>query len=254
MSEKSLTIFVEGKVDKVIVENILVSAGFELNRITVFVCEGKYGVKKSIRHLKNSSTQNFIALVDSDELSVVDSRVLAAEQLGYPTIQVFCAVPAIESWLFSDDNIAIEAASTRYAKSILSRAPLPELIPYPKHLAANVFNLKSDRAYEFVKYIDVYRASTRSASLRAFILGVSEALEHPIDLPLSSLSSSVTRDVFSTLLRELPSDTVAWRTLEGGALQADKLAKEIAEGTETGKRYVTEVLRVARDLVARRSR
>lgn len=249
-----LTIYVEGSVDKVIVGHLLNAANLTRN-VSITVCSGKASIARVISQLEDSDDEKSIALVDADELSVADSRSLAMAQLGHPAIPVFCAVPNVEAWLFADDALAIDVARNEQAARTLERTPLPESIPYPKQLASYVFPKEAGvYGYSFLARVDISKAAARSPSLRAFLVGVAEALGEYVEFASQSFGRSVSRDAFSTLLRELPSDTVAWRTMDGTEIHADELARAIAEGTEIGMQYVTEVLRISRDLVARRSR
>lgn len=249
-----LTIFVEGTTDAAIVENILYALNSHLTP-TIVVCNGKHRIAKTIKNLTNDGNVKYIALIDADEPSVFDSREAAERQLRYPSIPVFCAVPTIEAWLFADDKIASYLARNESAIRTIERMPLPESIPYPKYLAGKVLKINELRhKYEALRDIDIHRAAARSPSLRNFLAGIYEVLKLKSDLPDHSMSSTVSRDVFSTLLRELPGDTVAWRTLAGETYSAAELAKNIGEGTETGKQYITELLRVARDLTLRKAK
>lgn len=253
MNPINLTLYVEGPTDKIIVGYILHAAGFA-GDVRVEACGGKKKVAKRIATLRNSEERKFIALVDADELSVADSLALARQQLGSPSIPVFCAVPTIEAWLFADDVRASTAGRSEQATRTLERAPLPETIPYPKQLAFNVFPKgQPDVAYSFLKEVDISRAASRSPSLRAFLTGVADALGHRSEIATAALGKSVSRDAFSTLLRELPGATVVWKTMEGSSVRADELAQAVAEGSDVGRQYVTEVLRIARDIVARKA-
>jgi len=40
-----------------------------------------------------------------------------------------------------------------------------------------------------------------------------------------------------------------WKTTEGQILTAEKLRNEIEQGSELGRQYATDVLRVARELI-----
>lgn len=250
----SLTIFVEGTTDAAIVENILYALNPRLSP-TIKICNGKHRIAKTIKNLANDGRTKYIALIDADEPSVFDSREEAKHQLGNPSIPVFCAVPTIEAWLFADDKIASHLAKNESAIRTIERMPLPESIPYPKYLAKQVLqNMKMPCEYKILRNIDIHRAAARSPSLRNFLVGICEVLELESDLPDHSMSSTVSRDVFSTLLRELPGNAIAWRTLAGETYSAAELARNIGEGTEIGKQYVTELLRVARDLTLRKAK
>lgn len=249
-----ITIFVEGKTDAAIVKNILFALDQNVIPIVV-VCDGKHNIAKRIKGLDNSGSEKYIALIDSDKPSVFDSRREAERQLGHPSIPVFCAVPTIEAWLFADNKIASNISSNEAASSIIKRMPLPESIPYPKYLASQLLRItKHTENYEFLKAIDIYTASARSPSLRDFIAGICELLELSSDFPSKSISSTVNRDIFATLLHELPSNTIAWKTLSGDTYSAAELAKGVGEGTDIGKQYMTELLRVARDILLRKAK
>lgn len=254
LESSQLTIFVEGTTDAAIIKNILYALNPHLTPIIV-VCNGKHRIAKTIKNLTNDGNAKYIALIDSDEPSVFDSREEAKRQLGNPSIPVFCAVPTIEAWLFADDKIASYLARNESAIRTIERMSLPESIPYPKHLAEKILKINNlKRNHEVLRDIDIHRAAARSPSLRNFLAGISDVLELKLDLPDHSMSSTVSRDVFSTLLRELPGDVVAWRTLAGETYSAAELARNISEGTETGKQYMTELLRVARDLTLRKAK
>lgn len=249
-----LVIFVEGVTDAAIVENILYAMNPHLTP-EIVICDGKHRIAKKIKSLPIDGPTKYIALIDADEPSVFDSREEAKRQLGNPSIPVFCAVPTIEAWLFADDKIAISLAKNETAIRTIERMPLPESIPYPKYLASQVLRIKkSPQRYNFLRSLDIHRAAARSPSLRNFLAGICDALELTSDLPDHSMASTVSRDVFSTLLRELPGDAVAWRTLAGETYSAAELARNIGEGTEIGKQYVTELFRVARDLTLRKAK
>ncbi|MEH2749433.1 hypothetical protein, partial [Klebsiella pneumoniae] len=105
LESSQLTIFVEGTTDAAIIKNILYALNPHLTPIIV-VCNGKHHIAKTIKNLTNDGNAKYIALIDSDEPSVFDSREEAKRQLGNPSIPVFCAVPTIEAWLFADDKMA----------------------------------------------------------------------------------------------------------------------------------------------------
>lgn len=72
-------------------------------------------------------------------------------------------------------------------------------------------------------------------------------------LPNHSSSTEI-RSIFTSLLLELPSNTQIWKTLCGKSLNAEDLLKEIEENTEIGNQYISEVLRVSRDLITRKNK
>lgn len=253
IQKQAITIYVEGPVDRFVVGHVLIAAGLA-DGVRVIDCKGKANVAKAIVSLRNTAQNKYIALIDADKMSVPDSIFEARQQLDSPQIEVFCAVPTVEAWLFADDKAAMEAARNDHARQQLGRIPLPESIPYPKQLASYVFPKGSpESAFAFLQSINIGRASARCPSLRAFLSGVSNAKGLHESITLNAMKTTLSRDVFSTLLRELPGDSVVWRTLDGTSIRANQLAKDVSEGTEIGKQYISEVLRIARDLIARKS-
>jgi len=255
MTGETLTILVEGPTDEEIVFAFIVASGISRNQVRVTVCRSKPAIVQRISRVDGSPGHLVFALIDADGHSVHDSREIAREQLGNPSIPVFAAVPTIEAWLFADDKLARANARSDHARDLLERIPLPELIPYPKQLAANVFKrgLGGNR-FPFLNQVDVSRATSRSPSLRVFIESVAAAVGADRPPSLLSLGSSISRDVISTILLELPGSEVVWRTLEGTEVQAREMAVNVQEGADVGKQYASELLRVARDLIARKAK
>ncbi|MGO8003376.1 MULTISPECIES: hypothetical protein [Rhizobium] len=252
MTNPNLTVFVEGPADNLMVQTLVNALGLHQKaQINVRLMGGKRNIATHIRDLKNDHLHKFAALVDADEGSVADSRELARQQLGRPSIDVFCAVPTVEAWIFADPEFAKSAARSAHAKEMIDRAPLPETIPYPKQFAMNVFG--STSKFPVVGNFDVHLAAARSPSLRAFVEGIAKLVGADLDFKLPVGKLSDTRDVVSTLLRELPEAKVVWKTMTGARFSAGELARAIAEGTPLGNQYATELLRVARDLVARQA-
>lgn len=251
MTTTNLTVFVEGPTDNLMVQMLVNSLDLRARaQINVRIMGGKRNILNHIRDLKSDQHNKYAALIDADEASVADSRELARNQLGQPMIDVFCAVPTVEAWMFADPEFAKRAARSSHAREMIDRAPLPETIPYPKLLATNVFgSTKSLPMGDF----DLHLAAARSPSLRAFVEGISKLVgaDLSFELPIGKLSD--TRDVVSTLLRELPDAKVVWKTMAGARVSAGDLATAIAEGTPLGNQYATELLRVARDLIARQA-
>ncbi|MFH7040775.1 DUF4276 family protein [Paucibacter sp. JuS9] len=254
MKKAKLTIFVEGPTDKIIVRYILDAAGVS-ESVAIQAHLGVQAVREAIKGLDNRGADKFLALIDADEMSTADSRELALSKLKHPHIPVYCAIPTIEAWLFADIDKARDGARSAQATKILDRAPLPESIPYPKVLAGHVFKkAPPGQAYSFLQGIDVPKAIARSSSLRSFLAGVFEILGRPATDEAQQLTGSVNRDVFATLLRELPSSTVVWKTVDGSTIDAARLAREVVEGSDLGKQYITELLRIARDMIGRKAR
>jgi len=249
--QERVTLLVEGRYDQMLVGWILEAAGLPADRIEVEVTGGKMGVRKRLESLPEGLAEQVAVLIDLDERSVPDAQARAREQLGGPTVRVFCAVPTIEAWLFADDRLAEEqCAREDEALAILHRIPMPEEIPTPKELARTIFGLPQH--CQWLRRMNVQRASARAPSLRTFLVGIGEMLGVPVPAASESVGRSLSRNVLSGLLAEvLPSDTVVWRTTDGDAYTAGDLRQHIEQGDEIGQQYASYLLRVSRDFLRR---
>ena len=60
------------------------------------------------------------------------------------------------------------------------------------------------------------------------------------------------RKLMASLVRECPPHLVIWHSSDG-ALTSEQMVKEIEDGTELGRQYAGDILRVCRDLLKRKS-
>lgn len=247
----ALYLVVEGENDRQIVSAILEAAGFPLDRVQVVVAAGRYGAGREVADLADRVPGRCAVLVDLDEPSVPDARTRARKQLGDPPAEVFCAVPAVEAWLFADDGaVAANARSDDAVQGIVGRLPLPEEIPDPKQLAGQVFGPPSK--WEFLRSIDLGRAAARSPSLRNFLEGMGRLLGAPSEPLLENVGRHLTRDIIAGLIREVsPADATLWRTSNGEEYTASELQRLIEEGDPIGRQYASDLLRISRDLLRR---
>ena len=252
--QKRLTILVEGRTDKAIVEHLLGAISNDAReRTTVEVCGGKGGVRTEY-HAATKDHRNLIALVDADEPSVPDAEQWARNFFETTKSNVFCAVPIIEAWVFADKELAQKhARQSDYAKSVFGRLVTPESLTNIKHLVNQVFDrsvIASD--FPFLKEISIGRAVASSTSMFRFLRGVETALGNEWPVAEQQLSDSLNRKVFANLLREIPGKTIGWKTL-AGEFTAEEIGDLVLKGDEVGLRYVTELLRLARDILAARA-
>lgn len=70
-------------------------------------------------------------------------------------------------------------------------------------------------------------------------------------LPADLVSASIT-DYFASLLREIPGETVVLNKMSGPRTAAEFLSA-IEQDTPEGREFISEALRVARDLIIRRA-
>jgi hypothetical protein len=250
-SPARITLLVEGSYDQMLVGWILEAAKLPLDRIDVVVVGGKGGMRRWISSHPDIAPEELAVLIDLDEQSVPDAQARAREQLADPPARVFCAVPTIEAWLYADDHLAEEqCARDEEAMAILRRIPMPEEIPTPKELARTIFGRPEHCSW--LRKMNVERASARSPSLRTFLIGLGDLLGVPMRVASESVGRSLSRNVLSSLLAEvLPSDTVVWRTTDGGVYTAGDLRHHMEQGDEIGQQYASDLLRVSRDFLRR---
>lgn len=245
-----IVLLVEGRTDERLVRDIVAAAGLPQERLAIRVAGG-YGIAEQIKRIPPDRTQEYAVLVDLDERSVPDAVALARERLGNPPIQVFCAVPAIEAWLFADDELAISrCAQDEEALGMLRRISFPEEIPNPASLARQVFGPPT--SWGLLRDMNVQRACARSPSLRSFLMGVGRMLGVAVAGIEESVGRSLSRSVLASLLAEIiPSDTVVWRTASGDTFTAAQVRHHIEQGSPIGQQYASDLLRISRDFLRR---
>lgn len=250
----NITILVEGATDKSIVGYLVGALGKEtVSRVDIVECSGKKGVK--VAYHKMRPLKRVIALVDADEPSVPDAEEWARDFFETEEANVFCAVPCIEAWVFADKELALmNSRQSRYAKAVIGRLVTPESLSNPKHLLNQVFDRPViEDNFRFMKDINIGRAVGASTSLFRFLRGVETALGNEWTHTEQRLSETINRKVFANLLREIPADTIGWKTLSG-EYTAEQLGDLVVQGDEVGLRYVSELLRLARDILAARAK
>jgi hypothetical protein len=251
LDPEAVVLVVEGLSDQVIVRGVLEAAGFSSERVLLIHGGGKVRAARIAERLAEERPDRCAVLLDLDERSLPDAREWARQQLGDLPVEIFCAVPTTEAWLFADDGAVLENASPdEEVRRVVKRLPLPEEIPDPKQLAHFVFGPIA--SWQFVRRIDVGRAAARSPSLRSFLDGMGRLLGVPTPFLLDGMVRSLGRDVIAGLIREVsPADTVIWRTVGGDEYTADDLERHIEAGDEIGRQYASDLLRVSRDLLRR---
>lgn len=246
-----ILVMVEDEAARKIVRSLMEAAGFPLSRVVFEIVYGLAGAQARLRALDRDAARHCIVLARSGERSVPDARKKAAQLLGSTEAQVYCAVPEVEAWLFADEQTALNHASPEArALDVARRLPLPEEIPEPAQLARMLFG--SPDAWTFVRDVDISRACARSPSLSAFLGGIASMLGVEGPAVTQAASRTISRDALANLIAELvPSDVVAWRTTDGATYTAEQIRRHIEEGTEIGRAYASDLLRISRDLLRR---
>ncbi len=221
-----LNILVEGNMDKEIIYSIFLAAQIPVNKLKIVSLGGKNAIK---RYIRENGAENSLVLIDSDKINIPDSKLEAMKQLDIPSgVEVFCAIPTIEAWIFADKDLLLkETTKIRGKESIkinntLERIFMTDEIPYPKQLLATmIFKKSKDIDYRFLESMDIEKACLRSNSLRVFLKGVSTALGIDTDKHDEFLSRNISTDIFSNLIKEImPSDTIVYKALDGTKFSA----------------------------------
>jgi hypothetical protein len=253
LTREPVRILVEGPSDEAIVRALLQAARYPEEQALVEHFGGKVALAVRVARLSPEDAARCAVLVDLDEPSVPDAVEHVRKQLGNPTVSIFCAVPAIEAWIFADGEAAEAGAEDPEALAILRRLGLPEEIPDPKSLAHRVFG-PPRRWADVLSKIDVQRACARSPSLRTFLIGLGRLLGVGVEVAEESVSRSISRDTLAGLIAEVtPADAILWETSGGQVYTAADLRRHIEAGSEIGRQYASDLLRVSRDFLRRRA-
>ncbi|MCB9527265.1 MAG: DUF4276 family protein [bacterium] len=243
---------IEGERDKQIVTDLFHAARFDRSGIHLVDARGRSQIAPVAESLAGDGAPCAI-LVDLDEASVPDAEAHARRQLRLedPRIRIYCAVPQIEAWLFADDEaLPIRDDADPEVRGILRRLPLPEEIPHPRHLARTLFG--PPQHWRFLRDIDIGRACARSPSLRSFIEGISDLIGVQRPTIIERVGRTFDRDLLASLISEVsPADAVIWRTLDGTVYTAREVKDAVEEGSDLGRQYASDLLRVSRDFLRR---
>jgi len=253
--EDKILLIVEGHTDLDIVKNIFNEALIPSERINFMVANGMLQIPEIIKLNRNVYSE-IVVLVDLDINNNYESEHVARLEINSEEYKyhVFTAVPSIESWLFSDiDNAYLKSKGTERTKEILSRLPMPDDIPYPRQLANNVFGKNNFR--NVLNGFNIHAAASRSPSFRKFVLGISDILCLEANVKWEDeYVRTAGRDVFAKLVDEvIPPESIVYKTLDGEKITAKAMSNHIMNGTKVGMEYSVDVLRIARDMLARKA-
>ena len=157
------------------------------------------------------------------------------------------AVPSIESWLLADPSVFAEMS--RDMREQVRETFDSYVVNNDHHFFNRKFLTALARRKIFSSY-DPNRAAMLSPSLRSFFRIVDRARgglspEFRFSVPKAILSNLV--------LEYYPADRPIYRALDGSVYTGQDMAREIQEGTEVGRKYSSDLLRVCRDLLARQA-
>jgi hypothetical protein len=157
------------------------------------------------------------------------------------------AVPSIESWLLTDRSVFdLISGDERYSINQT----------FDSYLTDNKFRFFNSRflsALARKRVATIYnpnKAAMLSPSLRSFL----KTLDHVRGRPVQEIDFTVPSSVLASLVREYyPPDLPIYRALDGSTYTGRDMVREIVEGSEIGRKYASDLLRVCRDLLARQA-
>jgi hypothetical protein len=178
MNNTQLLLYVESEREVILLEKLFKRAHYPIEHIRIFPSNGKKNMAHFLKAPYELEGIKYAALVNVDALTVFDAIKQAIKDLGEPArTEVFCAVPAIEAWLFADIEAAKRYAYSENGLRLLSRVYLPEEISHPRRLAYEVFGQKPVEHYACIfDHFDVEIALKTSSSLRMFLEGIGKLL------------------------------------------------------------------------------
>lgn len=251
-----LLLLVEGEFDARVVPALLGRAGYPVDRVTVVAAAGLTQLKQLVggSRARSPRAMEIAALVDADCGNVPDAVEQARRELGFPDLALFTAIPSVEAWLLTDPSAVGKALGD------FGEIGIPSFAVNGEHEAENRYDDPQllrhvGVALRIVQYMDVGMASTRSPSLRAFLEGVGRMLGADTSYLETARAGSLGREVLANLIEEVaPTNSVIYRTIDGSTVSAGDMMREVDAGSELGRQYASDLLRVSRDFLIRQAR
>lgn len=246
-----LSVAVEDETDATVVEALLARAGIANAK----VLSAKAHLTKTPEGLKRLNQLNLgrpLIVVHNQDSGLVGDAVASNNRAS--DIQFCPAIPTVDAWLFADTETFFQVVGEK-AEQFVGRMPLPEQLPYPRFLKHAMLR-DPDTLNRLLDQVNILVAGARSPSLKYFI----QTSRQISDLPMlefdeaSNPAGQVSRGVLRNLISEVyPSNKPLFRAASGAVLTAEQMMQEITNGTALGREYGSDILRVARDLLARQA-
>lgn len=254
-THNSILLLVEGHTDKMVVENILIAAHFPLERVEIKTIGSKQKVKNFLKKHTFLPTQKVTILVDSDEIFTKNAQKKEQEMIEGFDAEIFFAVEEIESWILSDINLLQSMTDKEEIKNRISHLPLPEEILYPKVILQHLIHYNEKYFdYTILQRMNITAACARNQSLRDFLSGMARILNIEFNDIENAISLNINLKIFSNILKEVfDKQQVMYKTLNSYQYTAEDMVKNIEEGSELGRTYVADLLRISRDLLKRQA-
>lgn len=248
---EKIMLFVEGEVDRIIVEKLFEKCHFPKDKITIIVAGGSMAVfAKALRQKQNNTNLDCVVavLLDNDTNEFTKSAVEALEETD---LEVFFTPSEIEAWLFADDDWAIAMAQNESAKEIIKSLPMPDEIQNAKKIAYTVFGASKNRYIDKIHSVNIEKAVARSMSLKYFLMRIGELLGEDTKYLQNATAKNLNLQMMSNLLAELNDNTIVFRTADGHNFTAREMYNEVKNETLNGRAYISDLLRISRDFLKR---
>ena len=251
-----LSVAVEGDFDRKIVEGLLRAA--RINAVEVRAWRRNLAPRfhRSLTpEMRERPGDHLIIVYDLDDGSVGDAVFLNDTTDPSEAVTYCPAIPTVDAWLFADSKALFEVLGDK-ADQVIGRMPLPEQIPYPKALRHALLR-DSKKLQSVFDLIDIQVAGSRSPSLKYFLQHAYRLTgKAPIDFDGPTIiENQIDRALMRNLISEVyPSSTPLFRSASGDVYTGKQMMQEVVNGTDIGREYMSDVLRVARDLLARQAK
>jgi len=198
-------------------------------------------------------SDNAVLVLDSDGVSLAEAQKKIYDRIKFQADNVCAAVPSMASWLFSDIENAKKYSRNETALDVLRRISTPEEIAYPKQLAYNAFKVQNYE--EIFSSMDIESACLSSQSFAHFINRIIDISKIPKEYKyLTAYNRSLDLDIIANLLREYSREnSTVYRSLDGKRYSAEYMIQAVSRETDIGKEYASNLLRIARDFIARKA-
>jgi hypothetical protein len=254
-NHQKILLITEGKQDIDILIPILKAAQLPVERIRFIAAGGRNASLKMAQALNGTLDEYtaIVVLMDADAQTVPDAALKQKETFSEKGIDLFFAIPETEAWVFADERLLLQQPLHEGAKEKLMRLSLPEELPYPRQLTR--YFLKNQLMdWRFLEQMDIARATARTPALKIFLSQLGALLGMELPMVQNAIAHQLDRKLFANLIREvMPSQTVLYKTLDGRQFTAEQILENVQEGTNIGKQYASDILRVARDFLKRQA-
>lgn len=251
-----LSVAVEGDFDRRIVEGLLRAA--RINSVEVRAWQRNLTPRLHpvlTPEMRGRPGDHLIVVYDLDDGSVGDAAALN-DTAGTSEGVTYCpAIPTVDAWLFADSKALFQTLGDK-ADQLVGRMPLPEQIPYPKALRHALLR-DSKKLQSIFDTIDIQVAGSRSPSLKYFLQHAYRLTgKPPVDFDGPSIvENQIDRALMRNLISEVyPSSAPLFRSASGHVFTGEQMMQEVIDGTDLGREYMSDVLRVARDFLARQAK